>query len=67
MPPSGFKRKAIQGALQFIEACYHDLLEEVKSGKHASYEEAIEFEISQINKALTKAHINEEGKLVEKE
>ena len=66
MPPSGFSSSAVRGALEFIRTCYLDLLAEVKSGKHASYEEAIEFELRQIETALTKAHIDSEGNLVER-
>ncbi|MBI2051069.1 MAG: hypothetical protein HYT31_04715 [Parcubacteria group bacterium] len=66
MPPSGFSEKAVKGALVFVQSCYEDLLEEVRSGKHASYEEGIEFEITQIEKALIKLHIDAEGNLVER-
>ena len=63
MPPSGFSQKAVNGALIFVQGCYEDLLKEVRSGKHESYEAGIEYEISQIKKALMSIHINEEGKL----
>lgn len=66
MPPSGFSRRSVNGALQFVGECYKDLLAEVRSGKHKSYEEAIEFEIKQIDSALAKVHIDEKGNLVEK-
>lgn len=66
MPPSGFSNRAVKGSLQFIQACYEDLLAETHSGKHASYEEAIEFEIQQIGRALEQLHINEKGRLVER-
>jgi hypothetical protein len=66
MPPSGFSQKAVTGALIFIQNCYEDLLLEVCSGKHASYEEGIEFEIEQIKKALAKLHINSDGDLTER-
>ena len=66
MPPSGFSQKAVAGSLVFIKTCYEDLLREVKEGKHASFEEAIEFEIAQIEKALQKVHIDEGGNLTEK-
>ena len=43
MPPSGFSQKAINGLLMFVEACYEDLLQEIKDGKktesHAIKEE----------------------------
>lgn len=67
MPPSGFSQKAIEGSLVFIKTCYEDLLREVREGKHASYEEAIAFEISQIEKALQKLHIDTNGDVVERE
>ncbi len=67
MPPSGFSSKAVQGALTFISGCYEDLLGEVKSGKHASVEAALEFELSQIAKALTALHINPEGQVVSRD
>ena len=66
MPPSGFSQKAVKGALVFVRGCYEDLLKEVRSGKHKSYEEGIEYEITQIDKALTKLHIDAEGNLVER-
>jgi len=66
MPPSGFSKKAVKGALIFVQGCYEDLLSEVRSGKHESYENAIEFEIAQIEKALSKLHIDPEGNLVER-
>jgi len=66
MPPSGFSRRSVKGVLQFVGECYKDLLEEVRSGKHRSYEEAIKFEIRQIDSALAKVHIDGKGNLVEK-
>jgi|GEM_PF-1443125 len=66
MPPSGFSEKAVEGALVFIRGCYEDLLEEVKGGKHPSPEVAIEYEIGQIGKALSRLHIDKEGTLVER-
>ena len=66
MPPSGFSQKAVNGALVFIQGCYEDLLAEVRSGKHESFEKAIEYEISQIGRALSLLHINDDGKLVER-
>ena len=66
MPPSGFNQKAVQGALQFIKGCYEDLREEVRCGKHPSFEEALDHELSQLEKALAKVHINEHGNLVER-
>ena len=66
MPPSGFSKKSVNGALVFVLGCYEDLLREVRSGKHKSYEEGIKYEITQIKKALMGLHINDEGKLVER-
>ena len=66
MPPSGFNRGAVRGALQFIQACYEDLLQEVADGKHATVQEALAFEISQIEKALLSLHIDKDGKPVER-
>ncbi len=66
MPPSGFSEKAVEGALVFIKGCYEDLLQEVREGKHSSPEEAIEYEIGQIGKALAKLHIDKDGNLVER-
>jgi len=66
MPPSGFSQKAVKGSLIFIQSCYEDLLEEVRAGKHKSYEEGIKYEISQIEKALTKLHIDSSGNIVDR-
>ena len=64
MPPSGFSKTVVAGALQFVGGCYRDLLQEVKDGKHASFEKAIEHELSQIDKALHSLHIDDQGNLV---
>lgn len=66
MPPSGFSRKSVLGALEFVKGCYEDLLEEVCSGKFSSMEEAIGYELSQIEKALVAVHINKDGNLAER-
>lgn len=66
MPPSGFSQHAVLGALQFVKGCYEDLQAEVKAGKHPSMEVAIEYELSQLKKALEKVHINKSGKLVKR-
>ena len=63
MPPSGFSTHAVKGALQFVQGCYKDLLQEVRDGKHENYEQAIEFEIGQIDSALTQLHIDRKGRL----
>ncbi|MEK7157181.1 MAG: hypothetical protein AAB709_01360 [Patescibacteria group bacterium] len=66
MPPSGFNQRAVKGVLEFVKGCYEDLQEEVKSGKHASFEAALEYELTQLEKALASLHINKEGRLVER-
>jgi hypothetical protein len=66
MPPSGFNTNVVQGALIFVRGCYLDLLDEVKSGKHGSYEEAIEYELRQISSALEQLHIDKSGRLTRK-
>ncbi len=66
MPPSGFNQKAVKGALQFIEGCYEDLDEEVKSGKHPDFKTALAYELKQLESALSKLHINTKGELVER-
>lgn len=63
MPPSGFSENAVRGALEFVRGCYLDLLEQVRSGKHASYEAAIEFELRQIEQALSRMHVTPQGEL----
>ncbi len=67
MPPSGFSKAVVAGALQFVEGCYMDLLQEVQDGKHESFEAAIKYELSQIGKALKSIHIDDQGSLVNKE
>lgn len=66
MPPSGFSKKAAEGALQFIGACYQDLLKEVRSGRHENFEAGIEHEISQIRKALERQHIDKIGRVIKR-
>lgn len=66
MPPSGFSKPVVKGALQFVEGCYRDLLQEVQDGKHADFESAIKYELSQIDKALSSLHINDDGALVDR-
>ncbi len=66
MPPSGFNQNAVNGALIFVRGCYEDLLGDVRSGKFKTYEEAIEYEVTLIKKALMKLHIDPEGNLVER-
>ncbi|MFA5888702.1 MAG: hypothetical protein WCW47_01030 [Candidatus Paceibacterota bacterium] len=67
MPPSGYSKKAVEGALQFTEACFEDLLEEVRSGKHKDIETALRFELKIIRKALMKLHITHDGNIVDRE
>ncbi len=66
MPPSGFSRRSVRGALEFIKGCYEDLQDEVKAGKHENFEKALEHEIGQIESALGKLHINDKGEPVER-
>lgn len=66
MPPCGFNQKAVKGALEFVKGCYEDLKEEVKEGKHANFEEALEHELKNLEKALARLHIDNEGNLVER-
>jgi hypothetical protein len=66
MPPSGFSKKAVEGALVFIKTCYEDLQQEVKDGKHPTFEAAIDHEIISIGNALSKLHINDKNELVER-
>ncbi|MDP3956673.1 MAG: hypothetical protein Q8P97_01620 [bacterium] len=66
MPPSGFSKGAVRGALQFVRGCYLDLLAEVRSGKHRTYEGAIRAEVKQIDKALSKMHIDKRGNIRER-
>ena len=67
MPPSGFNQKAVRGAMQFIEACYEDLEAEVNSGKHPDFKTALEYELRQLESALSKLHINDKGYALWKE
>lgn len=66
MPPSGFNQHAVKGALEFVKGCYEDLQAEVRAGKHPSMEVAIEYELAQLEKALTQLHIDAQGNLVER-
>lgn len=66
MPPSGFSKPVVKGALAFIEGCYRELLQEVRDGKHENFEKAIEYELSQIQKALDHIHIDDDGVLVDR-
>ena len=50
MPPSGFSKAAVKGVLIFLEACYDDLLEEMKKGK--TPEETVQKELKDIRKYL---------------
>jgi len=53
MPPSGFSQKAINGLLIFVEACYEDLLKEIKEGKKTEGQ-AIKQELKNIQEYLKK-------------
>jgi hypothetical protein len=66
MPPSGFNRDSVRGALIFVKGCYNDLLADVNTGKFKTYEEAIEYELGQIDKALGQLHIDQKGNLFKK-
>jgi hypothetical protein len=66
MPPSGFNQRAVTGALEFVKGCYEDLIAEVQSGKHPDFETAVKYELSQLETALAKVHIDKEGNLVER-
>lgn len=66
MPPSGFNRKAVKGALIFVQGCYEDLLNDVRSGKFETYEEAIQYELDLIDKALTNLHVDTKGNIVQR-
>jgi hypothetical protein len=57
MPPSGFSKHTIRGILQFTEACYQDLEQKVRSGKHKDFKSAIQFELRQLRQALSNLHI----------
>ncbi len=67
MPPSGFSSSVVAGALQFVGGCYRDLLKEIREGKHASVEEAIETELGKVELALATLHIEPDGTMVKKE
>ena len=62
-PPSGFSKKTVKGLLLFVQGNYEDLLAEVKSGKHSDIESAIQYEIANLENALSKLHIDENGNL----
>jgi len=62
MPPSGFSQKAINGLLIFVQACYEDLLKELREGKDKQGRKitegkAIQKEIYQIKEYLKKFKI----------
>ena len=57
MPPSGFSQKAINGLLIFVQACYEDLLKELKEGRDkqgrpVTEGQAIQKEINQMREYL---------------
>ena len=51
MPPSGFSQKALNGLLMFVEACYEDLLQEIKTGKKTE-SQAIKEELDNIKNKI---------------
>ena len=57
MPPSGFNQKAINGLLMFVEACYEDLLNEIKEGKKTEGQ-ALKAEIKDIGEYLAKFNLH---------
>ena len=63
MPPCGFNPSSVRGGLAFVRGCYEDLLDQVRSGKFTLYDEAIEFELRQIDTALSQLHVDESGKV----
>jgi len=66
MPPSGFNQNAVKDILIFVQSCYTDLLRDVHSGKFQTYDEAIQYELAQIKKALEKLHIDVHSNLIER-
>lgn len=54
MPPSGFSRKAVEALVQFLEACYEDLLIKVKAKGQSAHaaEEAIQEELDELRAYL---------------
>lgn len=52
MPPSGYDRIAILGATAFIGTCYDDLKRAVESGKHQTFEAAIDNEMDRLRRSL---------------
>ncbi len=60
MPPSGFNSKAVKGLLLFLEACYEDLLKEMKSKKEP--EEVVRKELNDIRNYLEKFSIKHQNK-----
>jgi hypothetical protein len=55
MPPSGFSEEAVDGLRLFLSGCLADLQDEVAAGKHASLRDGVDYEIAQIEKALSGA------------
>jgi len=53
MPPSGFSSSSADGLVTFLREAMADLLAEVSTGKHASLEVGLAYEITQIKKALS--------------
>lgn len=54
MPPSGFNQRAVEALIQFLEACYDDLLIKVqaKGGTSKAAEEAIKEELDELRSFL---------------
>jgi len=63
MPPSGFNPKAIRGLLQFLEACYEDLLRQLRKSSHpGDVKKAIRAELADISAALSRLSVGEPRK-----
>lgn len=57
MPPSGFNERAIKALIEFLEACYSDLLEMIQSG--TSPEAAIHRELEDLRSFMESLHIKQ--------
>lgn len=67
MPPSGFRQSAVNHVVGFCRDNYKALQEEVRRGKHPSMEVAMEREVERLDKFLLRLHLDEEGRLVDKD
>ena len=55
MPPSGFNEKAVRGLLEFLGACYEDLLKGLDSG--VDPKGAVQKELDEIRSFLSNFRI----------